>query len=232
MKKPSLEDALETAGRQGWFSTRTSEVRRALGDIARILCYGEGETIYHFGDRANGIFGLVEGAIEVRIPRADGVDITIHRAEPGFWIGDLAFMSEQRRIISLLAVAPTQVLHLPEAALLSLLKKEPDLHRDFYVLSHMNTSLALQLLANLTVSGSVARIALRLNMYLDTHPDHGGVIHLTHVQLAELVALSPPTVERGLKELQTRGALDLGYGRITIFDRDLLLDAISGRDRG
>ena len=207
-------------------------MQRTLGEIARVLQYEEGQAIYHFGDRTNGIFGLVDGAVEVRIPRADGVDITIHRAEPGFWIGDLAFLSEQRRIISLVAVAPTHVLHLPEPALVALLKKEPAFYRDFYALSHLNTWLALQLLANLAVSGSVARIALRLNIYLDSHPDQGDIIHLTHGQLAELVALSPPTVERGLKELQDRGALELGYGRITVLDREVLLDAISGRDKG
>lgn len=70
MKKIDLDEALGIAGRQGWFASQTGEVQRTLGEIARVMQYEEGEAIYHFGDRSNGIFGLVDGAIEVRIPRA------------------------------------------------------------------------------------------------------------------------------------------------------------------
>jgi hypothetical protein len=39
---------------------------------------------FYFGDPPNGLFGLVRRAFGVAIPRADGIEITVHRAGIAF----------------------------------------------------------------------------------------------------------------------------------------------------
>ena len=85
-----LDAAIEMLCVHGWFAERPPDLRAALAEMARLRDYAAGEALYHYGDAPNGIFGLVRGALDITIPRADGMDITVHRTEPGFWIGDLA----------------------------------------------------------------------------------------------------------------------------------------------
>ncbi|OSP55290.1 hypothetical protein BV911_08230 [Pseudoruegeria sp. SK021] len=220
---------MAVATSSGWFSTRSQHTRDRLSNIAKLHVFDAGQSIYRFGDPANGIFGLVSGSFEIMIPRADGMDITIYKADPGYWIGDLAQFSGETRLVSLVAAELTQVLHLPQPELVQLLAEDPRLYADFYELSHVNVALGLRLIANLAIAPSDARIAAHLAMHDKTRADGAYEVQLSQTKLAELVALSVPTVERVLRRLQKEGILELGYGRIRVIDRLALLGLIDGK---
>lgn len=211
--------ALEIAAKGGWFADRSPDVRKALAAVLQLRNFAAGQAIYRFGDAPNGIHGLISGAIDVAIPRADGVELVMHRADPGFWVGDLALLAGQRRLVSVIAAEPTQVLHLPSAEVMRLLERDPRFYLEFYDLSHRNMATALKLLANLAIAPSEARVAVRLLMHHGERHDGRDEVSLSHGKLAEMVALSLPTVERVLRKLQERGAVELGYGKIRILDR-------------
>ncbi|MCB1487199.1 MAG: Crp/Fnr family transcriptional regulator [Bauldia sp.] len=213
----SLETALAIVSKRGWYAERPEALREALARLARIRCYAAGEPLYFHGDEPNGIFGLVSGGLDVTIPRADGLDLTVHRADPGFWIGDLATFVGQTRLVSVVATQPTHVIHLPQHALRPLIERAPELYPEFYALTYENMSLALRLLANLAVSPSEVRVAVRLLMY-EQSPDKTR-LNISQDKLAELVGLSAPTLQRALKRLQDQSLIRLGYGHIDILDR-------------
>jgi len=78
---------LESAG---WLAARDARKRRDLRTIARRRTCEPGDYLYHAGDTADGVYGLVRGTLDILIPRLDGEEQLVHRAEPGFWVGDLA----------------------------------------------------------------------------------------------------------------------------------------------
>lgn len=221
----TLEGALAIVSKRGWFSDRTDVFKSAVTKIARLRRFSPGEPIYLFGDQPDGIYGLVEGGLDVAIPRADGMDLTAHRADPGFWIGDLAMFVGQTRLVSLIAASRTQVIHLPQHALQRLVEAEPDYLRDFYALTYENMKLTLRLLANLATTPSEVRIAMRLLMYDDAEKQTG--IPLSQSKLAELLGMSAPTLQRVLRRLQDDGLIEVGYGRIRVLDRRKLLSICS-----
>jgi CRP-like cAMP-binding protein len=226
-RKPAVVDSLSKAWRvlekYGWLSERGPEVRTALRGIARVRDFDAGQHLYLAGDQPNGMFALVNGALDISIPRADGQDMTVHRAEPGFWIGDSAFFSNQARLVSVRAAVRSRVVHLPQEKLAEVVRSKPDIVFDFYVLSHRNVETALQLLGNLTVSSSEIRVALRLLLHDERLPDGETWIRFTQETLAQLVALSVPTLQRALRKLEEARWIEVGYRRVRIVDRARLL---------
>ncbi|MGF1560661.1 MAG: Crp/Fnr family transcriptional regulator [Geminicoccaceae bacterium] len=218
MADVDLADALEKLEQRGWYAERAPAARRRLAGIARLRRLARGEPVYLAGDRPNGVFALVEGALDVAVARG-GKEIYVgYRAEPGFWFGDLAVIARRPRLVSCYAAVDSTLLHLPDDALNALLDSDPALVRDFYLLSYRNIDTALALLANLSTMSSDRRVAERLLHHHDESADAEGWIELSQAELAEMVALSLPTLQRVLRRLARSGWVELGYGRMRVAD--------------
>ena len=223
MAPPTLEEALELLSHNGWYGGRSREFQTAIAGIARLRVYATGEPLYLFGDAPNGVFGLVRGALDISLPRSDGLELTAHRANPGYWVGDLALFANQTRLMSIRAAEPSCVVYLPAEPLRRLLREKPKFYEDFYALSHRGTALALRVLADLTTSPSEARVGLRLLLDAETQLEPGGWFHITQDRLAPMVALSVPSLRRILHKMEKSGLIEASYGRIRILDRNRLL---------
>ena len=219
----SLPDAWAVLESEGWLSECAPAVRAALRGVARMRTFDAGQPLYLAGDEANGMFGLVDGALDISIPRADGQDFTIHRTESGFWIGDTAFVTKQFRLVSVRAAVSSRVAQLPQDELARLIVAKPEIVVELYRLTHRNFETALTLLGNLSVSSSEIRVALRLLLHDEQLPSGETWIRLSQPTLAELVALSVPTLQRALRKLEDDGLIEVGYRRIRVTDRAGLL---------
>ncbi|MDV7144972.1 Crp/Fnr family transcriptional regulator [Tropicimonas sp. TH_r6] len=224
----ALDHARAVLEARGWLAERRADLRAALIDGGRLLEFAAGETLYGLGDPPNGLYGLVSGVVQILIPGENGEVIATHRAESGFWIGDLALFSEQVRLVGVVARGPVTALFLPRAHLRKLVLSRPEIMRDFYALTHQNMQTALRLLANLSVTRSNCRIALRLLHIAEGASHTDGWIELAQEELAEHTAVSLPTVQRCLRHLSESGAIEVGYGRLRLLDRARLFEIASG----
>lgn len=225
----TLADAMEIVCAKGWFSERSPEVQRMLASVARLKSFKADEAIYLVGDEPNGVFGLVNGSVDISIPRADGTDFTVHQAERGFWIGDLALMSSASRLVSVRAATDVLAIHLRSKDVLALIKEQPTLLFDFYALTYANLATALFLLSNIAIASSEARVALRLLLYIEHSPHPEGRIRVSQAKLGEMVALSQPTLQRVLRRLQDLDCIERGYNEIRVTNRAKLLE-LCGED--
>jgi CRP/FNR family cyclic AMP-dependent transcriptional regulator len=66
------------------------------------------------------------------------------------------------------------------------------------------------------------RVLRRLAELADMYADGDGVIALTQEELGQIAGTSRATVNRVLREQETRGAVELRRGRTAIVDRDAL----------
>ncbi len=222
-RNPALVRAIDVLSNKGWLSERTEEVRSLIFSIAELRQFRTDEAIYHIGDQPNGLFGLVEGSLQISIATDYGEEYAPHRADIGYWIGDLALFSGGSRIAGVKALAPTLLLFVPRPKILSLVKEYPELYRDFYALSESNMSLALRLLANLAVTRSDIRLALRLLLYEELSSEPRGWLPISQGQLAAMIAVSVPTLQRVLKDFANDGLVEVGYSKLRIIDREKLL---------
>ena len=105
---PTLGDVWKMLEARGWLSERSPEVRDKLLGIAQVRVYQPGEHLYSVGEEPQGVYGVARGALDISIAREDGEEIVVHNAQPGFWVGDLALFSSQRRLVT--ATAATEVI--------------------------------------------------------------------------------------------------------------------------
>lgn len=213
---PDLDSAWNELERSGWLASCQSDIRAKLRGIAVLKTFAPGDYLYHVGDKSNGVFGIVSGALDSLIPRTDGEEIVVHRAAGGFWIGDLAFYAGQVRLVSLRAASALTAVQLPQRQLNRLSRERPELLADFYRLTYENMATTLELLGNLATPGAENRVARRLLIQQQVEP--GEWIELGQESLAELVALSTQSVRRALHRLEQQGLIELGYRKMRITD--------------
>lgn len=220
-----LNRARTVLSETGWLAGRSPQARAAILSCGRLRRFAAGQTIYRLHEPADGLYGIVEGLISILCPSDDGNIFEGHRAEPGYWIGDLALFADQRRLVSIVAVQPTVTLYLPQARLFALVSANPALFRDFYALTHANMEILLRLMANLAISNSDIRLALRLLQFAEQCTDPGGWINIAQDDLARMVAVSLPTLQRSLRRLSDQTLIEVGYGKVRVLDAVRLHEA-------
>lgn len=220
MKKDAwdLESALGVLRSHGWFSERSKETQKRLAGIARLRTFEAHEPIYLAGQTPNGVFGLVEGSIKIAFPRNDGENYVAHHAGAGFWVGDLAHFSDAPRLVSIDAAEPTTMVHLRPRDIARLVREDPQLHADFYALTYANFRTALNIIANLAIVSVDKRLADRLLLEATAHPKANGWVQVSQPDLAQLLAISVPTLRRTMGRFVRAGLVEQGYGRVKIVD--------------
>lgn len=207
------------------FHSCSKATRARFGAIAKLRSYVKDELIYLAGDAPDGVFGLVSGSLNISYPRADGEDYTVHRAGAGFWIGDLALFSSAPRLVSVRAAEPTLMAQLPGKELARLLRNDPRLYGDFYALTYENFRTALRIISNLAIASTDKRLADRLLLLLsevDSRSAADGWIPISQPELAKLLAVSLPTLQRVMRRFVNAGVLISNYARIRVIDRKAL----------
>ena len=220
----NLDGALRVLQSRGWFSERSKETQRRLAEIAKLRTYDTNQPIYLSGEVANGIFGLVRGSITIAFPRNDGEDYVAHHAGTGFWVGELALFAKAPRLASIHAAEPTTMVQLRPRDVARLVREDPRLHADFYALSYGNFRTALNVIANLAITSIDKRVADRLLLEAAAHPNSGGWVQMSQPDLAQLLAVSLPTLRRTIKRFASAGLVEQGYGRVKVIDRKRLQD--------
>jgi len=206
--RSDLAAAINVLAAQGWFSQRSEEMRVRLSAIAKLRNFAKDELVYLAGDAPNGVFGLVAGSL--------------NRAGSGFWVGDLALFSSGVRLVSVRAAEPSLMVHLPVHDLEALVRDDPRLYADFYALTYENFKTAFRIISNLGISSTEKRLADRLIMEVETRGDGDGWIPLSQAELAKLVAISVPTLQRVMRRFAGAGLVKSSYARIQVTDRDAL----------
>lgn len=207
----------------GWFSKRSAAFQRDLLECGVPKTYDAWETLYHHGDPSNGVFAVLSGGVQITAPADDGQEFVLHREGAGFWVGDLALFADEPRLVSVVTTQETHALYFPNGRVTKLVQSKPDYIRDFYALTHENMQTALRIMANLAVTGSEKRLVLRL-----LHLDEGtskcdGWIVVSQEELAEMIAVSQPTLHRSLHRLADLDLIELGYGRVRLKNRQALI---------
>lgn len=90
------------------------------------------------------------------------------------------------------------------------------------MLTYENVALALRLVSNLAIASSDKRLADRLIMEADSRGNGNGWISLSQSELAKLLAVSLPTLQRGVRRFVNAGLLVSSYGRMRVVDRAAL----------
>jgi CRP-like cAMP-binding protein len=208
---------------RGWLASRDPAFQQQVLASARLRTFAAKQALYRVGDEPDGLYGVYEGSVSVSVPTDNGLDYLAVRADPGFWIGDLAFFSEQTRLVTVTAATEVKALFVSSVDMHAIVRTDPGRYRDFYALTHENMALTLRILGNMATPGSDHRLGLRLLQHDDMHPAPGAWLEYSQDELAQMLAMSVPTLQRALKRLSQAGMIEVGYARVRVIDRDRLI---------
>lgn len=212
--------------RMGWLADQPSALQKWVARTGRWRAFEAGDVIYDAGDAATGLYGLAEGSLEVAFPLSGHEPVSIFRAEPGFWIGDLALLAGHVSLVSVRTRHRARVLEVPGAAVRAHLTDRASDWPCFYALSYRNAANTLALLGEALALSPSARLARRL-LQLATEE---GTVRATQEELAGLTGVTRGTVRRALDRLIAEGAIATGYGHLHIRDHALITKRARGDD--
>ncbi len=103
------------------------EILRQIEEAVDWVTLSRGDFLFHQGDRAEGAYVLVSGILQVRIRDESDKEWVVAEASPGEIIGEVALITEQDRIASILATRDCELFRLPRAVFTRIIEKYPQI---------------------------------------------------------------------------------------------------------
>ena len=203
----------------GWLASQPETLRDWIASVGVWRDYSPGQIIYLADDPADGLYGLARGTLDISSPGAGDEQVGLSRAEPGFWIGDAALLSNTPRLVTVTATSAARLLFVPGPAVLRLLKEQPEMWPSFYMLSNINLAAALDLLAEALSCPPRVRIARHILRLSQAGDD---TVIASQSEIARLAGVTRATMQRGLADLVGVGAVETGYRALKVRDRNAL----------
>ncbi len=216
MNRPRVTSAeiLGILSTTGWLSEQPEDFQARIARAGRWTRVSKGARLYYAGEEAKAMFGLGDGLLDVSIPISPSEEVVVHRAPPGFWIGDGALLSGIPRTVSVEAAVDCRVFAVPIDAIRRILTAHPEDWMYLHRLSSRNGTLATRVLAETLALPPRARFA-RLLLRIAT-PD--GSVRLTQEELGRMAGMSRAAFRRAFASLIDAGVVKTGYGGVQICD--------------
>jgi CRP-like cAMP-binding protein len=148
-----------------WLAEAPADFQDQVLSKCDMLWFGKSDLVYDAGDEASGLFGVVEGHLEVHLPTR-GIESTLsYVGGPGSWYGDIAAVTGQRRKIAIIAGSDCQVLRLPRREIARMTNSDPIVWRYFLFLLARNYAKAMNVVAALKQADPVRRVAFMLFIF-------------------------------------------------------------------
>ncbi len=217
-----MQDILDFLAELDLFKDLPDSQLRAIGTIAKPLKYDRGDPIFLEGDRCLGFFLVQSGRVKVYKMSADGKEQILHWFEEGDRFAEVPAFDGGYYPASASALEKTQLLLIPNQALLALVEQYPSLA--FHLLASLSRH--LRRFANLIDTLSLKDVSSRLAGYLLELSDRQGSdrleLDLAKGQLAAFLGTIPETLSRTFAKLTQANLIEIEARQIQIRDRDSL----------
>jgi len=202
------------------FADLTDRESDTILDLMHEKTLGKGDTVFHQGDSAGGMYLLLTGSVKISRTGRDGRDVTVAVLGEGNFFGEMSLIDGQPRSASATTAQATRLL---------VLDRE---HFQRYVLSQARIVAKMlrelskrlraadQTIENLALSSVHERLFHLLGHLGRRDPLKDGKGHIerapTHQELAELVGSSRETVTRTLAAFEKKGWIVIDRKKITL----------------
>lgn len=208
-----------------WFSHLPAHLQDSLMAAARLRRLTPGRPLFRRGDPPCGLYAVLEGAIRIGSVSEQGKQTVLTRIELPYWFGEVSLFDGLPRTHDAFSETHTILLQVPQAALTSLLEKEPQYWRHFALLMSQKLRLTFVHLEQQTLLPAPARVACRLLLIAEGYGEinHSRrIIEVSQEQLAQMLSMSRQSTNKILKDLEAQGVLDISYGEIKILSLEKL----------
>lgn len=218
-----MERALRAVVRTGWLGSVAEPVAEAILSTGKWRGFADREVIYNVGEEARALWAVAAGAVRMHVSVGEQPPRFGHVAAPGFWFGELEFLTGLPRVFEMEAVGETQVLHLPAHDLERIAKENADAWRDLARLSALNEATAVAAADDLMIRDPRQRLAAVLLRLSSHRAAFQGILPIpaipaTQAEIADAANLSRTKAAALLAEFAGAGLVTAGYRTVTLDD--------------
>lgn len=205
---------------ESWLADQPAAFAAALEEIGITRVLPAGAPLFRV-EETGGIFGILQGCIEIDISFRCAPSNALHFAYPGYFLGVRPFATGAGYAISTRARLPSQVAEFRLKDLRSLVAREPDWWKPLANLTSYWFDVATCSMVDLLLRDPEKRciaVLLRLGGYrpferIDNRPR---TVPVTHSELADNAALSRSRLSETLAKLDAAGHIRRGYREIEV----------------
>jgi CRP-like cAMP-binding protein len=194
---------------------------RQLLSIARRRTFEKGEVVFHRDDLAESLHLIVRGHFAARLRTDVGDSVLLDVLAPGQSFGELALLlpgSRRSATVSALEDGETRSVYRDDFA--GLQQRHPGVKDVLLRLLADQLRRSSDRIVEAHYVDAETRVLRRVCELAETYG--AGIVPLTQEDLAAMAGTSRATVNRVLREEQSRGTLSLQRGRVTVRDVDAL----------
>lgn len=183
-----------------------------------------GYLIYLQGTDATCFYFLKEGRVKSIIHSEDGAEQVLTVYEAGSLFGEAAFFDELPRVSSAIAITPCQLVPIDRELISEQFSKNPALAMSMIRYLARKVRMLSDHLDHMAFRPAKWRLVEHI---LSLSPA-SEFIRCNQDEIAAAISASRVTVSRLLNELARDGAVELGYRKLKIIDRELLIRCCMG----
>jgi CRP/FNR family transcriptional regulator len=189
--------------------------------------YARGQTLFHAGEAANGLYLVLTG--RVRVSRATHTRVELlHVEEPGGVLGEIPVFGGGEFPATAIAAVPTRCAHLPLGAVERLLREDPPFARFALRRLAIRARGLLRRIDELTATTITSRVAAFLLARAEASTGDF-TLGMSQAEVAAELGTAREVIVRSLGHLVQRGAIArTGRSRFVV-KRLTMLRAIAGR---
>lgn len=212
-----------------WFGALPSDLAGALIEAGSLRRLAHAQPLFFRGDPPDGLYAVLSGTLRVFGVTACGKEALLSVVEPPSWFGEIALFDRLPRTHDVQADGDATLLHVPLESLHAMLAAQPGWWQHVGVLVSLKTRLlmiGLESQALLPPEGQLARRLLWMIRSSMSDTQAGTYrLHVRQVTLGEMLSMARQTVNRILKDMESRGVVRLAYSTVEVLDIDKLADA-------
>jgi CRP/FNR family transcriptional regulator len=203
-----------------------------LAGIVHEQSFSKGEAIFADGDEARGFFVVTSGRVKIFKLSPDGKEQILHMFGAGEPFGEVAVFAGRRMPANAQAMEKSTALFFPRAALLEVIRRNPDLALGMLAVLSLRLRRFANLIEDLSLKEVPSRLAAYL-LYLSSHAAGSQNLELdvTKTELASLLGTIPETLSRVLGKMSRQELIRSDGRRIHILDRQGLADLADAETR-
>jgi CRP/FNR family cyclic AMP-dependent transcriptional regulator len=224
----TAQDRRKLEGR-GWLHRQPETIRAAVLGACVVMDLGRGESAMHLGSEDGGLYGLIDGWLDVLISPGAMEPTLVHVATTGWWFGDSALLTRTPKRGAHVARTACRIACLPAETVERMAREGLDIWRSIAFISVGVIDHALAVVAANRSHQPLERTKFVLRILLgEGLPFAAGaplspqVLPISQAEFAEIANLSRNAAGDALRELAQMGVIRLGYREIEVVDRMVL----------
>ena len=225
-----LDVAVTAARKSSWLLGQPTAFVERLIASGSLRHYQKGRIVIEFDQQDQSLHFLVDGAIDVCVPRSTGELLPIHLIAPRHWFGELGALTGQRCFAEYCARIDSTSLCIPRHAIVSLAAETPFNHGILMELLSRAVRNLLWASGDLTGLDPTGRVMSKLLTLTgsDTSDgvEEGQTLSISQSELGAACCLSRSTMNLILAKLEKAGLVRVGYRKIVVLRRAGLLAAL------